>query len=153
RVAGADGEKRASEYLKKQFEALGYEAELQEFSIAGRMVGEIRTEDGNIPMNVASGSSYTDDEGITAKLVDAELGRPEDFPEDVAGNIALIARGEFTFAEKVQNAIHAGAIGVIIYDNVDSISPLNPSLGGNMPIPVVGIRKVDGESLLEKMEN
>lgn len=153
RVAGADGEKRASEYLKKQFEALGYEVELQEFSIPGRMVGELRTEDGNIPMNVASGSSYTDDEGITAKLVDAELGRPEDFPEDVAGNIALIARGEFTFAEKVQNAIHAGAIGVIIYDNVDSISPLNPSLGGNMPIPVVGIRKVDGESLLEKMEN
>ena len=152
RVAGTEGEKKASEYLQKQFESLGYEVELQEFTIPDRLFGELKTSIGNIPMNIASGSSSTDADGITGKLIASGLGRAGEFPNEVEGNIALIARGELTFAEKVQNAINAGAAAVILYDNVDSLTPLNPSIGGNVSIPVVAIRKVDGEKLLGEMQ-
>jgi subtilisin family serine protease len=47
------------------------------------------------------------------------LGYPEDFDgQDFFGKIALIKRGEISFYEKAQNAINAGAVGVMIYNNV-----------------------------------
>ena len=35
------------------------------------------------------------------------------------GAIALIERGTCTFAAKMTNAVNAGAIGVIFWDNID----------------------------------
>ncbi|RCK13047.1 hypothetical protein DT075_01670 [Bacillus licheniformis] len=47
----------------------------------------------------------------------------------------------------------AGASGVIIYNNVDSLVPLTPNLSGNkVDIPVVGVKKEDGEKLLSEQE-
>ncbi|HSP13655.1 MAG TPA: S8 family serine peptidase [Thermoanaerobaculia bacterium] len=47
------------------------------------------------------------------------IGNPEDFPVDIKGKIAVIRRGTLTFHDKVQNAIKAGAAGVIIVPNDD----------------------------------
>lgn len=58
----------------------------------------------------------------------------------VAGNIALIDRGTCGFTIKVKNAQDAGAIGVIIADNVAGSPP--PGLGGADPtitIPAVRV--------------
>ena len=66
----------------------------------------------------------------------------------VRGNIALIDRGVCTFVLKVKNAQNAGAIGVVIADNVAGSPP--PGLGGADPtitIPVVRITKADGATL------
>lgn len=63
----------------------------------------------------------------------------------VNGKIALIDRGICTFPEKVKNAQNAGAIGVIIVDNVAGSPP--PGLGGADPtitIPTVRITLADG---------
>jgi hypothetical protein len=63
----------------------------------------------------------------------------------VNGKIALIDRGSCTFPEKVKNAQNAGAVGVIIADNVAGSPP--PSLGGTDPtitIPSVRITQADG---------
>ena len=38
---------------------------------------------------------------------------------------------------------------MLIYNNIDQASPLNPSINDNAPIPVGGITKVSGEALLE----
>lgn len=48
------------------------------------------------------------------------LGKPEDFPPDIVGRIAVIQRGELTFNEKVRNAQTAKAVAVIIYNRDDS---------------------------------
>jgi hypothetical protein len=65
----------------------------------------------------------------------------------VNGKIALIDRGTCTFPEKVKNAQNAGAIGVIIADNVAGTPP--PGLGGADPtitIPAVRITLADGNT-------
>jgi subtilisin family serine protease len=93
---------------------------------------------------------------ITANVVFAGYGRPGDFPAGVAGKIALIERGlpegsttTMTFAEKAKNAKLAGAVGAIIYNNVDGGLPgflgtlTSPSL-----VPyTVGMSREDGLAL------
>jgi serine protease len=56
---------------------------------------------------------------VTAPFIKCGIGMPEDFPTDVRGKIALIQRGgvNYTFAEKVQAARTAGAIGAILYND------------------------------------
>lgn len=74
-----------------------------------------------------------------------------DFPEAVADAIALISRGECTFAEKVINALDAGAVGAVIYNNVPG--SLAGTLGGEGDyVPVAGISQEDGETLLAAIE-
>ena len=66
----------------------------------------------------------------------------------VNGKIALIDRGVCTFAEKVKNAQNAGAVGVIIADNVAGSPPAG--LGGADPtivIPAARITLADGNTL------
>jgi hypothetical protein len=66
----------------------------------------------------------------------------------VSGKIALLDRGTCTFPIKVKNAQNAGAIGVIIADNVAGSPP--PDLGGSDPtitIPSVRITQANGTSI------
>lgn len=66
----------------------------------------------------------------------------------VQGRIALIDRGVCGFTIKVKNAQNAGAIGVLIADNVAGSPP--PGLGGSDPtitIPAVRITLADGNAL------
>ncbi len=84
--------------------------------------------------------------GITATLYDCGLGYPTNFPAAVQGNIALISRGTITFAEKVSNAMAAGATAAIIYNN------LSGNFGGTLQtagtwIPAVSISQADGLTL------
>ena len=54
-----------------------------------------------------------------------------DFPAAVAGKIALVQRGTCTFREKADNAIRAGAIGVIIFNEgnaADRMDVINGTL-------------------------
>lgn len=149
RVTGTDGEKQAAEFIKKRLQSYGYKVETQEFSIPDTMVGNLTTSDGKeVMINIPAGSAATPEEGITAQLYDAQLGKPEDYTADAGGKIALISRGELTFKEKVENAAAAGAVAAIIYDNVDQPGPLNPSIGGDAAIPVGGISKASGLALL-----
>ena len=62
---------------------------------------------------------------------------------DVAGKIALVRRGEITFEEKIQFAYEAGAIAVIIYNNV--FGEIMMTVGNNAKIPAVSIGKDEGE--------
>ena len=67
---------------------------------------------------------------------------------DLTGKIALIDRGTCPFVDKVLNAQTAGAIGVIIADNVAGCPPAG--LGGSNPsvtIPSVRITLADGNLL------
>ncbi len=78
------------------------------------------------------------------------IGGPEDYDGvDVEGKFALIERGEITFTEKVQNAIDAGAVGAVIYDNVESDSLINMAVEIEKTIPAVFVSRESGIKLLE----
>src|SRR5205807_10545997 len=90
--------------------------------------------------------------GITANIVQA-------VPNDgcsaltngsaVSGKIALIDRGSCTFISKTRNAQNAGAVGVIIVDNVSNTTP--PGMGGGpdntITIPAVSITMANGATI------
>jgi len=61
--------------------------------------------------------------------------------------VALIRRGTCSFHEKTVNAMNAGAIGVVIYNNV--AGALTPTVAGPTPItiPVVAISAADGVTI------
>ncbi len=96
-------------------------------------------------------AGLTEDNGLAGLLVDCKLGNAKDFPSSVAGQIALIQRGELTFAEKVTNAMKAGATGVIIYNNATGgfLGTLGSATaeGGKKWIPAVAVSDSAGQTL------
>jgi minor extracellular serine protease Vpr len=65
-----------------------------------------------------------------------------------SGNVVVVDRGVCTFSTKVRNAIAAGAIGVVVINNVagDPIAMAKDGLGGD-DLPAVMIGKNEGAAL------
>lgn len=92
-------------------------------------------------------AGYTDADGITAVLYYCNYGQTaDDFPAGVNGNIALIQRGNISFATKVTNAMNAGAVAVIIYNNVPNLFYGTLGTPGAW-VPTVSMSNADGEAL------
>jgi subtilisin family serine protease len=88
--------------------------------------------------------------GITGSLYNCGIGNTGQFPAGVAGNIALIQRGTLTFAQKVTNAMAAGAVAAVIYDNTSSpITTIPPwtLAGANNWIPAIRISQANGQTI------
>lgn len=93
------------------------------------------------------------DGGITSNYVYTGTGETDaDFPAAVNGKIALIQRGNISFAQKVKNAQAHGAIGVLIFNNRPG--NFNGTLGDATPldpyptIPSLSLSMEDGKYLL-----
>ncbi|HEX8142092.1 MAG TPA: S8 family serine peptidase [Pyrinomonadaceae bacterium] len=92
--------------------------------------------------------------GITRPLVNCGIGQVGEFPASVAGNIALIQRGTLSFADKVKNAMDAGAVAAIVYNNV--AGDFGGTLGaattadGRAWIPAVTVSDVTGATLVSQ---
>jgi minor extracellular serine protease Vpr len=80
--------------------------------------------------------------GTSASTNDACNGVP--FTQPVADRVALIRRGICSFHEKALNAQNAGALAVVIYNNV--AGRVSPSVAGTpaITIPVVSISDTEG---------
>ena len=104
---------------------------------------------------------------VSGDLVYCGYGRPEDFPANMQGKIALMARGaNVYFREKARNAKNAGAVAAVIFndndDNQDIYSPWtlsadicnengctpDPSYAGFVPPLTIAISNKDGLSLV-----
>ena len=104
--------------------------------------------------------TYTDNASGEEKLVNligthefiyAGLGTEGEFAKlDVKGKIALIKRGSISFNDKKINAAKAGAVAVIVFNNV--AGKISMAIE-NYDIPAVSITLVDGEYLLNLSEN
>lgn len=66
----------------------------------------------------------------------------------MAGQIGLIQRGDCPFAEKVSNAADAGAIAVIVYNDLDALPVQMGELAG-ASIPAIMVDREDGEALAQ----
>lgn len=124
--------------------------EIQSTSLTGKGDGiaSLETEGKHFSGKGLEYAGYTD--GITKILYHCGYGfTPADFPAAVYGNIALIERGDTTFAEKVTLAQNAGAAAAVIYNNApgDFLGTLGEA--GNW-IPAVAISRENGLWLLGK---
>ena len=87
------------------------------------------------------------------------LGKAEDYADlNVAGKVVLVQRGEINCSLKLANAEANGAVGMIVYDNVDSgelfaMDMTDPATGGltagvSGNVPAVTIPLPDGEAMI-----
>ena len=75
------------------------------------------------------------------------LGYAEEYSGiDVSGKIVLVSRGTLNFAEKANNALSRGAVGVIVYNNESGLHGMDLS-GLNYAAPVVAITQADAAAI------
>ena len=153
RASTSPEEREAAEYISNQLRSFGYQVEVQEFPVraveeVGRHLQVEAAEPHAFLVTVLAGSGRGE---VTAPLTFVGLGKEDDFSvEGLDGRVALIERGEIAFGEKVENARRAGAVGVVIFNNVPGL--FLGTLGGAFDIPAAGISRADGEELLRLLE-
>ncbi|KAF8604130.1 putative aminopeptidase [Ceratobasidium sp. AG-I] len=165
RVFGSKGYNASVEYVAALTKLAGYEVTRQTFPHEYFEVIIERFSAG-APINITAFtySPSTISRGLSAPLVwvpDTEAAfsggcTPDDYASvDVTGKIALIQRGGCTFATKSINAKAAGAVGAVIYNNVDG-----PIGGGTLGTPdsgsycpIGGISQAAGHALIANTRN
>lgn len=152
RAFGGGGHNATVDYLFDTLKALDY------YDVVKQPFVEIYS-DGSGSLTVAGEPvaaqimTYTPGGRVSGSIVPvANVGcTVDDYPADVAGNIALVARGECSFGEKSVTAKAAGAAGVVVYNNVPG------SLAGTLGTPfleyapIVGISQEDGQAILDRL--
>ncbi|RRO15141.1 M28 family peptidase [Saccharopolyspora rhizosphaerae] len=154
RASGLPGYEASVDHVAGKLRNAGFDVTTPEFTYDAYYLDSFSLAVGGQPTegDALEYSPATPQGGITAPLsiaaVDDTPGcEAADFPAEVAGTVVLIQRGSCTFAQKQQVAADAGAVGTIIYNNVDG--PLNGTLGdpADARIPSAGVTKQVGEGL------
>ena len=96
------------------------------------------------------------DNGINGQIVECGLGNPNEFSNLVTNNIALIQRGVLTFENKVANAMNAGAVAVIIYNNSNNENNVSrnwtlSNQNNSTWIPSISISQIDGNYIKSQL--
>ncbi|KAI1211620.1 Zn-dependent exopeptidase [Annulohypoxylon truncatum] len=157
RVHGSEGHLNTVQYFVDQLSSLGdyYDIQQQEFTteVAFEAHAELSINGETLEaggFSFGNNGTWTNTPLVTV----ANLGCvAEDHPDTLSGAIALIARGNCTFVEKIAFAGEKGAVGAIIYNNAD-VGIAAGTLGGvNDLIPVAGISRADGLRLVSQLAN
>jgi aminopeptidase YwaD len=147
RPAGSDADRRAAQYMSQQLSAYGYETEEQQFTFGYYVETATLEVLAPTPLSLNPHPLRLSASGdVTAELVPAGLGRPQDFPpEGLKDRIALIERGDLSFSDKLTNATAAGAAAVVIYNNVEG--HFQGDLREESPIPALSLSQAEGRRL------
>lgn len=169
RFAGLPGHERSADYIAEQLDAAGYDAEFWYFDY-NAFVEDVTTQlrqEAPTPTSYVNGldfriMTYSGGGNPTAPLAapsgDARGCSASDFAGFPAGSIALVSRGTppgfpvtCSFRLKTDNAIAAGAVGILVYNNIPGL--LNGTLGdaGLSGIPSLGTTQALGQSLLAQL--
>lgn len=154
RTSGTPGYDLSVDYVVETMEDAGYDVTVQDFqfqtfiTLSPTILERVSPPPaGPIANNVMS---YSGSDDVTAPVSTLSVITgcdASDFAGFPAGNIALISRGACTFASKATNAYNAGAIGVVIYNNIPGT--LNGTLGNGftLDIPVTSVTLDVGQEL------
>lgn len=150
RESATPEELKAAKYLASQLEGFGYSVELQPFTmvvlspdLSGfSLIGPEPQDFDVFPLL----RSATGD--VSGGLAAVGLARAADIPiGSLESKIAFAERGLIPFEEKVNRAAEAGAVAVVIYNNLPgSFQGILLSQG---PIPAVAISQEDGRLIEE----
>ena len=141
-------EAAAAEYLQDRFQESGYETEIQRFTIGDLALAGMGLrlelpdpeEFAALPLER---SGLGDVSGI---LTPVGLAMPGDLSDGgLEGRIAFAKRGVITFQAKAENVFAAGAVGLVIYNNV--FGPFRGVLATQPDFPVISISRNDGEAI------
>ncbi|KAI9739691.1 MAG: Leucyl aminopeptidase yscIV [Cirrosporium novae-zelandiae] len=155
RVFGGQAHNDTINYIYDELVATGYydvyfQEQVQEYSQSNVSLTANGEDQG------AESMTYSPSGNVTAELIlVSNLGcDASDFPDEVEGNIALILRGTCTFSDKCALAGVAGALGAVIYNNVEG--SFSGTLGGSSSsigsyVPVVGISQANGTTLVSAL--
>jgi len=152
RPTGSDAERQAAQYMSQQLITYGYQTEEQQFTFGYYVETAALEVLAPAPLSLNPHPLRLSASGeVTAELVPAGLGRPQDFPpEGLKGRIALTERGDLSFSDKVTNAAAAGAAAVVIYNNVEG--PFRGDLREESPIPALSLSQAEGRQLQALLE-
>ncbi|MFC7595911.1 M28 family metallopeptidase [Terrabacter sp. GCM10028922] len=160
RVSGSPGYDASVDYVEGRVRAAGWRVTKQAFdfqtfvSLTPSVLEQVAPPPvGPLDHNIMSYSGSAD---VTASVASPSAVTgcfAADWAGFPAGNIALVQRGgstatfTCTFAVKAQNAMAAGAVGIVVYNNIDG--PLNGTLGATFTaeFPAVGITQALGVQL------
>lgn len=115
---------------------------------------EVKVSLANQAFQVVASSTFSGSQSpmtpAIGELVEAGLGKPADFiGKNVRGKFALVQRGEIMFAEKAQNAIDAGASGLVVFNNAPGlIRGAITQDGSELSIPVFMVEQTVGQALI-----
>ncbi len=150
RESATEQELEAAEYLASTLEGFGYTVELQTFTVS-----HISSELSSLEIDTLQAESIdviplgrSAIGEVSGELVSVGLARQTDFPEGgVEGKIVLAERGLITFQEKVTRAADAGAVAVVIYNNLPG--NFQGVLFNPENIPTVAISEQEGRRIEE----
>ena len=116
------------------------------FTAGGRLVGYIETSYTNAAFSTLAG------EQEYVILPAGVPGNAEDFEGiDVAGKVVFVQRGSISFYQKGENAVNAGAIATVVYNN--AAGTINMDLSDySKTEPCVSIPQADGLAIWEASE-
>ena len=170
RLTGSENGHKAEEYTFNKFKEYGFEdVAYQDFEVEAWSRGDIAVQiDGDSVKAVTLGHSPVKAE-VTGELVDMGNGLEADYtaakPDAAKGKIAFFYIGilpgsaensrNLHRSEKTAIAIKHGAIGVIIYNQVEGgvmFTGTASVTGDLLKIPAICISKEDGTSIKEKLK-
>ena len=131
--------------------------EYQYFPVADQLIANVSFADGSSWQMGAAANGKMSDVPVDSEVIYVEDGtKASDFPENTAGKVVLVKQASSTanYRLQVENAMNAGAEGVIIHSVVGSRGnygqTFNPNLTKAFDIPVFGAAYIQGEWLKEQ---
>ncbi len=125
------------------------------FTVNGKDIGYQRSRG----MNGEKVAYFSDLPAGTYEYVDAGFASEEDaaalaaqYPEGLAGKIALVSRGKMTYQKKVENLYDLHPAGILVYNNVSVGSLIIMNLT-TQDVPAAFISQADGQAMLDAPEH
>ena len=148
RASATEQELAAAQFLQSRFRALGFATELQTFTVEDMSLsGSGLTLNTPQPSEFAASPMGNSGLGsVSGALTPVGLAMPGDLPDaGLEGQIALAKRGILTFQSKAENVFAAGAVGLVVYNNVAGL--FQGVLATQPEFPVIALSKEDGETI------
>ncbi|MEH7304156.1 M28 family peptidase [Neobacillus drentensis] len=154
REAGTEGEVRAVNYIEGEFKSLGFETKVIPFPIYDYRTNHVWVKIGGSDIEGTAPRAFSGSVkgSVKAGLVNVGKAKLGEIPDEVAGKIALVERGDITFIEKVQNVLDKGAIGVLMYNNSSNGNNFGQAAEGQ-GIPAVAITRAQGLTLVDQLKS